>query len=84
MVRVSRRSDPEQLGLFDFIGRRRWVISDRTRLGLAFIAAGFAVPSWWRLLPPLLPGIALVVTGLRCAMRRQDPTDGERRPAAPW
>ena len=83
MVRVSRRSDPEQLGFFDFIARRRQVISDRTWLGLAFIAAGFAVPSWWQLLP-LLPGIALVVTGLRPAMRRQDPTNGERRPAAPW
>ena len=36
--------EEEALGFFDFINRRRRVISDRTWFGLAFIAGSFALP----------------------------------------
>ena len=38
------RHEEEALGFFDFINRRRRVISDRTWFGLAFIAGSFALP----------------------------------------
>ena len=82
MVNVTR-DEEKPLGFFDFINRRRRVVSDRTWFGLAFIVCSFALPSWWQLLL-LFPGAALVTLGLRRAFARQDPETGQRRPAPPW
>jgi hypothetical protein len=82
MVNVPHPEE-EPLGFFDFINRRRRVISDRTWFGLAFIAGSFALPSWWQVLL-LLPGAALVTLGLRRALARQDPATGQHKPGPPW
>jgi hypothetical protein len=77
------RDHEEPLGFFDFIGRRRRVVSDRTWFGLAFVVASFALPGWWRLLL-LIPGALLAAAGLHRAWIRRDETTSEPRPGPPW